>query len=58
METNLGKSQSVTQLKPNLAIEMSPSAPECGRAHMHIPDYQTRNQNTSRSAQQSKTFSE
>ena len=35
--------------RPNqLAIEMSPSAPECNRAHMHIPDYQTRNQNTSR----------
>ena len=51
METKLSR--------PNqLAIKMSPSAPECNRAHMHIPDYQTRNQNTSRSTQQSETFSE
>ena len=43
--------------KPNQqAIEMSPSAPECGRAHMHIPDYQVQTQNTSRSTQQTPTF--
>ena len=53
METKLGKSQSVTQMKPNLAIEMSPSAPECGR--VHIPDYQVQNQN-SQSTQHNQTF--
>ena len=51
METKLSR--------PNqLAIEMSPSAPQCSREHMHIPDYQTKNQNTSRSTQQSETFSD
>ena len=53
METKLGKSQSVTRMKPNLAIEMSPSAPECGR--VHIPDYQVQNQN-SQSTQHNQTF--
>ena len=54
METKLGKSQSVTPMKPNLAIEMSPSAPECGR--IHIPEYQVPNQNNSRSTQHNQTF--
>ena len=49
METKLSR--------PNQqAIEMSPPAPECSRSHMHIPDYQTQNHNTSRSTQQSQTF--
>ena len=30
-ETRLGKSQADTPMKPNLAIETSPTAPECGR---------------------------
>ena len=51
METKLSR--------PNqLAIEMSPSAPQCSREHMHISDYQTKKQNTSRSTQQSETFSD
>ena len=54
METKLGKSHAATPMKPNLAIEMSPSAPECGR--IHIPEYQVPNQNNSRSTQHNQTF--
>ena len=52
VESRLGRSQADTLMKPNLAIEMSPTAPECGR--IHIPEYQV--QNNSRSTQHNQTF--
>ena len=41
VEARMGRSQTDNLMKPNLAIEMSPSAPECGR--VHVPVYQTEN---------------
>ena len=54
VETRMGRSQTDNLMKPNLAIEMAPSAPECGR--VHVPDYQIENSNISRATQQSQTF--
>ena len=53
VEARMGRSQADNLMKPNLAIEMSPSAPECGR--VHVPDYQTEN-SKSKSTQQNQTF--
>ena len=52
VETRLGKSQADTPMKPNLAIEMSPSAPECGR--IDIPECQV--PKYSRSTQHNQNF--
>ena len=52
VESRLGKSQADTTMKPNLALEMSASAPECSR--IHIPEYQA--QNNSRATQHNQTF--
>ena len=54
VESRIGRSQADNLMKPNLAIEMSPSAPECAR--VHVPDYQIENANNSRATQQSQTF--
>ena len=54
VENRMGRSQTDNLMKPNLAIEMSPSAPECVR--VHVPDYQIENSNNSRATQQSQTF--
>ena len=54
VESRPGRSHADTLMKPNLAIEMSPSAPECGR--VHVPDYQIENANNSRATQHSQIF--
>ena len=54
VEARMGRSQTDNLMKPNLAIEMSPSAPECGR--VHVPDYQIENSSKSKSTQQNQTF--
>ena len=57
VETRMGRSQTDNLRKPNLAIEMAPSAPECGR--VQVPDYQLENSNNSsvsRGTQQNQTF--
>ena len=54
VEARMGRSQTDNLMKPNLAIEMSPSAPECGR--VHALDYQMENLNISWATQQSQTF--
>ena len=54
VESRLGRSQADTPMKPNLAIEMSPSAPECGR--VHVPDYHEENSCKSKGTQQNQTF--
>ena len=50
VEARMGRD--ADDIKPNLAIEMSPSAP-CGR--VHVPDYQTEH-SRSKSTQQDSTF--
>ena len=53
VEARMGRAKADNMIKPNLAIEMAPSAPECGR--VHVPDYQTEH-SRSKSTQQNQTF--
>ena len=50
----MGRSKRDNLMKPNLAIEMSPSAPDCGR--VLVPDYQIENSNNSKATQQNQNF--
>ena len=52
VENRMGRSDNL--MKPNLAIEMSPSASECGR--VHVPDYHEENSSNSKGTQQNQTF--
>ena len=54
VESRMGRSQTDNLMKPNLAIEMSQSAPECGR--VHVPDYQIEHSSKSKGTQQNQTF--